>query len=502
MLPDPAQVDTQFETETLPISIQLELRENEDVIFALRQSPLTPLAMLWPAAAGFFGWAGLNFMSVAITGMAAPTLIQFGILGLTTLLGLRWLVRDGLGWFFCWYVLTNRRLVVSRGVLRRDRQEASTARIQTIHTERTNPIANLLAIGDVQVLTASSTGAIYLRGVHHPEDVAYTIDLVRQGKIGAHDDAETALPHTALESPSVRAALDLMLMDEDAADDDDLGEEDVDQAHLLAGGILRHAIDIGMLPGERVLDRLYRHWFTLVLRVLPPFGIGVTLILLLAALRAFIPAATGLSWGLTVAVGFATFIWEMLIVANYVDDVFIITNQRIIDIDRAYFIFAESRRETLYRSVQDVSINMPLIGRFLGYGHINVETAGRAPNIQMLNMSHPRRTQERIFALINADKERRDAADRKSQRKDMHSSVGAVLTRLMLSTPDVRGIHVMTAATRLRAAGLTVTIAGERPDVNEPPGSVLAQSPTPGSTILRGAEVALTISRRPVGAHP
>ncbi len=500
MLPDPTQMDTQVETQALPISIQLELKDNEEVIFALRQSPLEPLAMLWPAAAGFFGWAGLNFMSVAVAGMPAPTIIQFGILALTAVLGMRWLVRDGLGWFFCWYVLTNRRLVVSRGVLRRDRQEASTARIQTIHTERSNPIANLFASGDVQVLTASSTGAMYLRGVHHPEDVAYTIDLVRQGKLGAHED-ETALPHTALESPSVRAALDLMLMDEDAADEDEF-EDEVDQTHLLAGGILRHQIDIGMLPGERVLDRLYRHWFVLLLRLLPPFGIGVVVILLLAVLRAFIPAATGLSWGLTIAVGFATFFWDLLIILNYVDDVFIITNQRIIDIDRTYFIFAESRRETLYRSVQDVSIKVPLIGRFLGYGHINVETAGRAPNIEMLNLSHPRRTQERIFALINADKERRDAADRKNQRKELHSTVGAALTRLMLSTPDVRGLPVATAATRLRAAGLAVTIAGERPDASETPGSVLAQTPGPGSTILRGAEVALTLSRRPVAMHP
>jgi uncharacterized membrane protein YdbT with pleckstrin-like domain len=450
---------------------------------------------------GLLGWATLNFMSVSVDGQPAPIIVQFGILGLTTLLGFRWLVRDGLGWFFCWYVLTNQRLVVSRGVLRRNRQEAATARIQTIHVERTNPVANALAIGDVQVLTASSTGAIWLRGVHHPEDVAYTVDLVRQGKLGAPEEAESPGAHSALEAPPVRAALDLMLLEEGSTDDDDLGEDDVDQAHLLAGGILRHAIDIALLPGERVLDRLYRHWFTLLTRLLPPFGIGVGVILLLAVLRGFIPPAASLSWGLTVVAGLVTLVWNLLIIANYVDDVFILTNQRIIDIDRTYFIFAESRRETLYRSVQDVSINLPLIGRFFSYGHINVETAGRAPNIEMRNMSHPRRTQERIFALINADRERRAEADRKSQHKELHSSVSAVLTRLMLATPDVRSLPVTAAVTRLRAAGLTVVIAGERPDSQTRPGSVLTQTPSPGATILRGSEVALTLSRRPTRAH-
>jgi uncharacterized membrane protein YdbT with pleckstrin-like domain len=201
-------------------------------------------------------------------------------------------------------------------------------------------------------------------------------------------------------------------------------------------------------------------------------------------------------------VGVATLIWELLIVSNYIDDVFILTNQRIIDIDREYFIFAESRRETLYRSVQDVSINIPLLGRFFSYGHLNVETAGRAPNIEMQNMAHPRRTQGRIFALINADKEHRAEADRKSQRKELHSSVGAVLTALMIAAPDVRELPVAAAVTRLRAAGLGVAIVGEQPDRQHTPGVVLAQTPRPGATILRGGEVALTLSRRPTSARP
>src|SRR6185437_5236916 len=190
--------------------------------------------------------------------------------------------------------------------------------------------------------------------------------------------------------------------------------------------------------------------------------------------------------------------WVLLIISNYIDDSFILTNQRIIDIDRQYFIFADSERETLYRSVQDVSINVPLFGRLFGYGDIHVETAGRAPNIDMAHMSRPRETQERIFALINADREDRAAADRKAQRKELRSSVGAVLTALMLVAPDLRSLPITTAITRLRAVGLTAHIAGERATTEAPPGVVLSQSPGPGATILRGSEVALTLSRRPL----
>ncbi len=478
----------------LPFTIQLDLKHGEEVIFAVRQSPLTPVAMLWPIPLGILGWGALNAASLAVSGQPTPMVIQFGLLALTAVLAFRWLFRDLLGWFVCWYVLTNQRLVVTRGLLRRRREEAASARIQTIHVERPNIAATLLDIGDVQVLTASSKNAIYLKGVQNPDEIAYTLVLVQQGKLETRDaPASDDQPRSPLESPDVRAALELMEPEEDEAEIDL-----VDQRRVLASGLLHRAIDIGMLPGERVIDRIYRTWFVLLVRVIPPFVIGIIAVLLLAIMRAFSVTTVRLSWSLTAIVSLVIVVWELLLISNYIDDSFILTNQRIIDIDRKYFIFADSEHETLYRSVQDVSINIPLMGRLFGYGDIHVETAGRAPNIDMRHMSRPRETQERIFALMNADREDRAAADRKAQRKELRSSVGAVLTALMLVAPDLRSLPITTAITHLRAVGLTAHIVGERATTEAPPGVVLSQSPGPGATILRGSEVALTLSRRPL----
>jgi beta-lactam-binding protein with PASTA domain len=66
----------------------------------------------------------------------------------------------------------------------------------------------------------------------------------------------------------------------------------------------------------------------------------------------------------------------------------------------------------------------------------------------------------------------------------------------------VRTLPVTAAVTRLRAAGFAVVIAGERPSRRVAPGAVLEQTPSPGATILRGSEVALTLSRRPAAARP
>lgn len=481
----------------LPLHVHLEIEPGETIVFAIRQSPLMPLAQLWPVAVGFFGWAFLNALAESVAGQSVPMVIQFAILAVTTILAFRWLIRDGLGWFVCWYVLTTRRIIVARGVLRRMRYEASVARIQTINFERSNPIANALRIGDVQVLTASSTGFIWLRGVSKPEDVTYTITLVKQGKYGKRDDDAASAGQSPVDTSVVHAAVGTLL-----AEEDDEVEEDTEHLQLLSGSLLRRPIDLAMLPGERVLDRLYRHWFTLFLRLLPPFGIGVAVIFVLAVVRTLIGGNLVGIFVLMMIAGLATLIWEMLIVTNYVDDVFILTTQRIIDVEREYFIFAEAQRETMFRNVQDVDIDIPLLGRYFDYGHIHVETAGRAPNIDMRNMSSPRRTQERIFALINSDKLEREANERKQQHKDLQSSLETVLNALMLATPDVRGLPVAAAVSRLRAVGLSVAIMGERPSSQVAPGIVLAQMPGPGATALRGAEVAITLSRRPTFARP
>lgn len=488
--------------QTPPLDVQIALEQGEEIIYSMRPSPLAPVAQLSIVALGFISWSLLNTISQAVSGLPLPDLVQYGVLGLTLILALRWLYRDALGWYLTWYTVTNRRIVVTTGVLRRSRQEASTARIQSVHVQRSNVVANAFNLGDVQVLTASAKGSVWLRGVRDPEGVAGIMTLMVEGKLGKKPGAPSHAAEAAPDAyPALREALAELAAEEaeeDAEDAADIAEEEARGEDLLAGGLIRRPIDLALLPDERVLARLYRHWFVLLTRLLPGAIITVLIILGLALARRILGSGvTTATWTLMALVALGALIVELLIVSNYVDDVFILTNQRIIDINRTYYIFAEARNETLYRSVQDVAIEVPLLGRYFGYGHLTVQTAGRAPNIEMENMGSPRETQERIFALINADKERRALADRKKARKEMQTSLDTVLSHLFLTAPDVRGLPITTAATRLRAAGLSVVIAGERPSRRYAPGSVLIQTPSPGAATLRGAEVALTISSRP-----
>lgn len=485
---DPDEAANALETD-------LAIEHDEELLFNVRQSPLTPIAQLWPIALGLFGWVALNAVSEAVVGSPIPWITQVGVLVLVGALTLRWIIRDGLGWYVRWYTLTDQRLIVAWGLLRRFHQEAALSQIQTVRVGRANLIANILNIGDVEAQTAGATGDLRLTGVAAPQAIMRAITLAQQERLDERGDAGGAMSL----HPAVQDALAAI---GGGADDDD-GPLDPDPEGALSARWFRRSIPITLLPGERVVRRLYRHWFVLLTKLWLPLLIGVVAIVVASGMRVMLGPLVGTaSWIVFAVGGGVALIWSLLTVANYIDDIFILTTQRIIDIDRQFFIISEERREAMYRNVQNVSVNTPLIGRLFGYGHIIVETAGQSPNIEMNNIARPRETQDRIFALVNSDKKRREEMEDQRERKGMHDSIGVVLSALMLVTPDVRGLPVTVAATRLRAAGLSVSVAGERPSSHVPPGSVLMQSPGPGATALRGAEVALTLSRRPTPMRP
>lgn len=483
----------------LAISADLELEPGENVIFSTRASPLVPFIQLWPVMVGFIGWAGLNIISVTLFGQPAPALTEDGVLILSVILAVRWAIRDLAGYYVRWYTLTDRRIVASFGVFVRTRHETPVKHIQNIRMQRTNPIENLLDIGMVTVQTSSPTGLLELPGVRHPEEIARIITLqVREGARpgGVIEDARALLP------PAAQAALLTLTQDGDDDPDDpnDMVARDTADYHLDLG-ILRRRIELPLLPGEQVVDRLYKHWFVLMLLLAPITLAGIAVVLALAFLARYLgPSASRFAWILTALAALATLIWDLVRVTNYIDDSFILTTERIIDVERSYFILAEIEIEAFYRNIQDVTIDLPLLGRIFGYGHLSAETAGRAPNIEMQHMARPRETQRRIFNLMAVDKQRRDAKEAKKARLATRDSLTKVLAALLVVTPNVRGLTVIEAAASLRAAGLSMAVREERDAPNMAPGATLDQTPKPGATALRGSEVTLVVSRRPA-AH-
>jgi hypothetical protein len=146
---------------------------------------------------------------------------------------------------------------------------------------------------------------------------------------------------------------------------------------------------VQLKPNEKIILSLHKHWVVLIGKLF------IVLILALAPIfiSLFLP---NLSQDLILLILFFVIIYFLFVFAlafvfwiDYYLDVWIITNQRIIDIEQRG-LFKREISEFMLNKVQDVTIKIPgMMAALLKYGDITVQTAGernfaaqKIPNIQ------------------------------------------------------------------------------------------------------------------------
>jgi membrane protein YdbS with pleckstrin-like domain len=107
------------------------------------------------------------------------------------------------------------------------------------------------------------------------------------------------------------------------------------------------------------------------------------------------------SWGVAiffVVLGLGIFLGLRVLVV-YSLNVFVLTNQRIIDIDQVGF-FDRTVSETTYDKIQDVSFRVKGIAQTIWhYGSVIVQTAGNQANIELHGVKDPQRIQHLITEI-------------------------------------------------------------------------------------------------------
>jgi len=158
--------------------------------------------------------------------------------------------------------------------------------------------------------------------------------------------------------------------------------------------------------GEHTILFLRRHWLILIRQVIIFGALGVLPFFFYDFLKENIPnLLTGPnSYPLLVMLAtiYALFIWLFFFHAfvDYYLDVWIVTNQRIINIEQRGLFSRIVSEQRLYR-VQDITSEVHgLLPTLLHYGDIFVQTAGEEPRFTFKQVPHPYDVRKVVLNLV------------------------------------------------------------------------------------------------------
>jgi len=395
-------------------------------------------------------------------------------------------------------IITNKRGIVWTGLLTPDRKEATLEQVVQVGVIQDNLLSMLLSYGDVQLNLVGGRGLI-LKRVPNPKEVRDRFtkvqDEFKRGKSATESFAElkTLDPHQVIAKLSVKEPLPKELELPPNPDKKYPHRED-EEGHIYPpdyrqrgplrtfAGPLRLPCDVAYTADEDTVMYIQRAKSVLVLRLILP----VLLLFGLIISSFYFPS-------LTVYLAIAFFVLLLVItymILNYIDDVFILTTRRIIDIDRKFLFFNEEHITAEYSNVRDVTVKVgnPFF-LALDVGTVIVQTPGDNPNIEISPADHPFSIQDMIY-ILKGRKDKVDKIKAKNDQKELLNKwFGTVLdsmerTVLGRGVPNLLRLDYFEAGRRAQTANMRVVLNGEDssyPEIES--GLIVSQDPIPGTMI-------------------
>ncbi|MBW6466387.1 MAG: cyclic nucleotide-binding domain-containing protein [Brevefilum sp.] len=286
--------------------------------------------------------------------IALPILAGVGVVLLSILMQWFWLPEQAYGWigfaiglpaaviWFTWsyidwrndyFIVTNKRVVWIEKVafIYESRQEAPLRTIMSVGIHRSR-IGTALGFGDVVVTTY--VGTIRLREIPNTDMTAELIESYwhRSDSMNRREEAQ-------MMGRKLEQKLDLPFKDEgDFSYDDELPVLDETPSDTKEPGFLAWLFsDFIRLRFEQDGAITYRkHWFVLIrylwLPVLLMLSAIVAAVLRLGGMLAFIPVTSAMVFILLAM--FAIFLWMLYVYVDWRNDIFMVTLDQIVDLDR------------------------------------------------------------------------------------------------------------------------------------------------------------------------
>ncbi len=359
--------------------------EGEPIEIFVRSHTLYLVWRLLPPGLLFVAAVALGLLLLAAFPTASEGVIFLGLW--VVFLPVLWMAWRFSLWYYDYFIITDRRVIdfVRKPFLSEMRNETHLSRIQDAQVIFPNFLAVTLNFGHVIVQTAGLTGELSFRFAARPNRLqARLLELVarHQGpraEAGSLDPMLEALRMTVDGQQPGTTPYTSPTAPEPQTEQPPSSQEKS-----------RGLYDMVLVRSGSEAKTWRKHWVVLVQALIRP-AIGLAIALGLLVLVP-IPFVSWISLGALIF-GVIYVAWQTV---DWSNDVYIVTKDRIIDVEKVPFI-SEDRRETQLIMIQDVNYSQPnFVTRLFNYGDVMVQTAGRAGVFTFDHVPKPREVQAEI----------------------------------------------------------------------------------------------------------
>jgi uncharacterized membrane protein YdbT with pleckstrin-like domain len=352
----------------------------------------------------------LGLLALFLVIDAALPVLMGVIVGVPLSISLLWGVFNYINWKDDEYIVTSKRVIhIERYVIYGEqRDEAPLIRIQDVRYVQSNIWERLLDFYDLSIQTAGA-GTILFIGLRDAETVMNAIFEERDKASQRREAADVAEIRKAL-AGKMRASVGDVALPVDTLPTT-TGVYDPSKMRTLPPLIDYLWPRTSIVEGDTITWR--KHWIiwlkTTWLALLVFLALLTLTFITLLGLPPF-GALEGGSLALALALGLAAigaFVWYVYLYDGWYRDVYIVTKDRIVDVDSSSFrLQGEDRREGTFEVIQNITYTVPgFFHQLLNMGDVLIETAAVSGKFTFESVYNPSAVQQEIVNRMVAFQE-------------------------------------------------------------------------------------------------
>jgi hypothetical protein len=356
-------------------------------------------------------------------------LIQ-GLLVVLTLGSFAFIIYEYIDWDNDYYAVTDQRLIHrERTLLIHDQQsEVPMSKVQDVSTDRPGIMSWILDYGNITVDASGLRSKVQFADIAKPDQVA---EIILSQSHRMHGDS-----HASQRVKMRNELIDALHIVPSKEEGKQAGHKRSAQRKFTLRtrkqlGNVRNALmpHMRVMQGDAIL--YHKHWLQLAEQMAVPAIAVLVYVALLILIRVFVPSVAVVILGTpleigVIVVGIGLLLWGLYRYENWRNDIYILTPDRIVDIDRSPFgIGPSSRREARLSAVQNVNLDMSgLWDNAFNIGDVIIQTAGAEGTLTFERVHDPHGVQRDIVDRMEAQDTRAREQQMAERRHEFAEWVG------------------------------------------------------------------------------